>query len=709
MAEQLFPQEEQNQQPVFDSLPPSGPEPKPKQTVTPAPALVPEKQDMFSAMGKISQTEPKKAVKEEKVLPKQKEQPPIFLGDLSGAENTFKTFATFDSAEKAGATVASSMVGMGAFVQPSQNVFPNQAAADAYKADIKTKKAQSSTAKNQTIQQISDSKMFQKLTDYLFGSPEEIIQQGGKVNKFITKNSAGQDIINPGLVRKELDRVIEAKGNNGGRYMKEFFGARVLSQDNLDVIQSIYENRDKINKAMPTGIPKEQVRGFITEFESKNAASLKSQLGTQDKLYSGKVKEIQQKYSPEITAAGVDYDFYFKAAQDEVAKEMEGIISKDMVNISGIYQPALEESFQRRVKERFDEKYAQYVMPKFTDITDRMTADIKIELAKVNDAVKRIYKERNETLNKELQAWSVTKNKQLSDEFNAKVGSIIEQGVKDKRNQSTAYAEAMINLSGRTGILGTAVTGKILGDTFTSAAGAFKNKTALILNALGFDADFIDEMRYSGKSTEVNYSMEKLPLEQNWMKTGYWAQSLAQSAPTMAIGMLTTAMTGNPYVGGVVSYLAESIENSGEVIERVLENTGDFNAARIAGGETFIKNTPTVLSDILFQRMFSPLKFAKGTLKEKAKDIGVSTIAEGLTERWNNSVSMSTGPGAQYTFGSAFASKESVNAQIEGMVSAGILGGGGVATGRAYKALFDKKNIPSIRTQAIGLTIMTNG
>ena len=705
MAEQQFTQEELGQeqapQQVFDSLPPTGPEPKPKQTVTPAPALVQEQQGMFGAMEKISPATKQKAIKEEKVLPQQKEQPPVFLGNLSGAEEIFKNFATFDSAEKSGATVGTTMMAMGGIAQPTQNVFPTQAAANEYIAGVKRNKAQSSTLKNQTIQQITDGKLFQKLTDYLFGSPEEIIQQGGKVNKFITKNSAGQDIIDPGLVRKELEKVIGAKGNNGGSYMKAFFGSKVLSNDNLDVVLSIYKNRDKITKAMPTGIPKDQIRGFITEFEAKNASSLKSQIDTQDKLLDDKVKTIQQKYSMEITDAGVDYDVYFKAAQDEVAKEMSGIY--------GIYDPAFQESYQRRVKERFDERYAQYVMPKFKDITDRMTADIKVEVGKVNDVIKRIYKERNEVLNKELQSWSVTKNKEISDKFNKEVGSIIEEGVKSKRDESTAFSEAMINLSGNTGILGTAVTGRILGDTFTSAAGAFKNKTALILNALGFDADFIDEMRYSGKSTEVKYSMEKLPLEQNWLKPGYWAQSLAQSAPTMAIGMMTTALTGNPYVGGIVSFLSESVENSGGVMERVLENTGDLDAARLAGGQTFIKNAPAVLSDILFQRMFSPLKVAKGTFKEKAKDIGVGMFAEGITERWQTAIEMSTGVDAKYTFGRAFGSKEAFNAQIEGAVSAGILGGGAQSLGGAYKALFDKKNIPSIRTQAIATTILTNG
>lgn len=698
MAVQQFTQEDLSQDnQSLDQVPMEGPEPKPKQTVVAAPALKVE-QPKFGEIPVVPSFKPEK---EQKVLPKEKEQPPIFLGDLSVAENTFKTFATFDSAEKAGATVASSMVGMGAFMQPSQNVFASQADADAYKANIKRSKNEASIQKSQAVKQLSDGKTFQKLTDYLFGSPEEIIAQGGKVNKFIRKNRAGQDEIDPGLVRKEIDRVIEAKGNNGGRYMKELFGSRVASDDNLDVVLSIYKNRDKINKAMPTSIPKDQIKGFMTEFEAKNASSFKSQLNTQDKLFSEKKEEIQQKYFPEITDAGVDMDFYMNAAEQEVAKEMEGL--------TGIYQPALQDSYERRVKERFDEKYAQYVMPKIQDITDRMTADIKIELGKVNDAVKRIYNERNETLNREFADWSVTKNKQLSDEFNAKVGSIIEQGVKEKREQSKAYAESMVNLSGRADVLGTAVTGRILGDAFTSAVGSLKNKTAIVLNALGFEADFIDEMRYSGKSMESEYSMEKLPLEQNWMKPGYWAQSLASSAPTMALGMITTALTRNPYVGAVVSYLSESVENSGDVIEGVLGKTGDFNAARLAGGEAFIKNTPTVISDILFQRMFAPLKFAKGTIKEKGKDLGASIIAEGITERWQNSVGMSTGPGAQYTFGRAFASKESVNAQIEGMVSAGILGGGGIAIGGAYKAIFDRKNLPSIRTQAIATTILTNG
>ena len=707
MAEQQFTQEElgqeQSQQPLFDSLPANGPVKPVNKTVTPAPvetpapALVEKKQGMFAETER--QLRPT-TVKEQKVLPSQKEEPPVFLGDLTEAENRFKNYATFETAERANYVVAGSMVtGMGGYT--SGNVYATKAEADAAKESARKNKIQSGALKNQTIRQIADGKMFQKLTDHIFGSPEDIIKHGGKVNKFITKNSAGQDIIDPGLVRKELDKVIGAKGNNGGRYMKAFFGSRVLSDDSLDVVLSIYKNRDKIINAMPAGMTREQIQGYLTELKAKNAPKLQNQIKVQDKLLGEKVDGIKQRYTPEIENIGVEYGNYWRTAQNEAIKQFP--------ELSFPYATANQEQLNNKTQEVFSQKYAQYVMPKFKEVSDRMAADIKIEVDKVNSAIKRIYKENNESLNKEYQGWIATKNKQLSEEFNAKVGSIIEQGVKSKRDEATAYAEAMINMSGMPGILGTAVTGKILGDTFTSAAGAFKNKTALILNALGYDADFIDEMRYSGKSTEVKYSMEKLPLEQNWMKPGYWAQSLAQSAPTMAIGMMTTALTGNPYVGGIVSFLSESVENSGGVMERVLSNTGDLTAASLAGGQTFIKNAPAVLSDILFQRMFSPLKVAKGTMKEKAKDLGVGMFAEGITERWQTAIEMSTGPDAQYTFGRAFGSKEAFNAQIEGAVSAGILGGGSISLGRAYKALFDKKNIPSIRTQAIATTILTNG
>lgn len=697
MAEQQLTQEELGQeQQVFDSLPPVVPGPEPENTITPGPAIVP-KQDMF---GSTEQQLRPTAVKEQKVLPKEKERQPIFLGDLSQAEETFKNYATFDKAEKAKPVVSGGMIGgMGGFT--AQNVFPTQADADAYMAGVRQNKAKANVLKSQTIKQLTDSKSTQKLSDFIFGSTEDIIKQGGNVSKFIIKNSAGQDIIDPGKVRQEIDKVITAKGNNGGRYMREFFASKITSDDNLDMILSVYKNRDKINKAMPTGVSKKEVDGFLTEKKAEMAPKLQSQIKVQDSLLSEKVENIKSKYSTELTDAGVDLNVYYTAAQNDVAKEVpELTMSAD---------PATQAIFARRVEDRFNQQYAQYVMPKLQDITDRMAAEIKTEVSNVNSAIKRIYKENNAVLQREYQGWLQTRNKELSDKFNQTAGQIILDGVTQKRNEAKAYAENMLDMSTRADVLGAVSIGKILGDTFTASAGGFKNKTALIMNALGFEADWIDEMRYSGKSQEVQFSMEKLPLEQNWMKPGYWAQSLAQSAPTMALGMATTALTGNPYVGGIVSFMTESMENSGGVMERVLANTGDLDAANLAGGQTFIKNVPTVVSDILFQRMFSPLKIAKGTTKEKVRDLGVSMFAEGFTEAWNSASEMSSGVDAKMGFGRAFVSRDARNAAIEGAVSAGALGGAGVTVTGAYKALFDKKNIPSIRTQAIANTILANG
>lgn len=695
MAEQQFTQEELGQEQVFDAPPPLGPEPKPKATVTPAPAL---KQDagMFSA---VEQQVRMEKPKEQKVLPAKKEEPPVSLGiDLSVTEKAFQDYAVFDKASQAKTVVASGMIGgMGGFT--AQNVFATQDEANAYQNQIKRNKAQAGVVKNQSIKQLSDTKLSQNITDAIFGRAEDIFRQGGKVKDYITTNSAGQDIIDPGKVRKALDKIITA--NKGDRYMKAFFGGRIITDDTLDTVLSMYQNRGEINKIMPAGVTKKEIDGYVLEKQAQMAPDLKGQVKMLDNILSGKVEKIKQKYFVELTDIGVEHDMYFRAAEQEVFNEVKGQ--------PGIFDPGYQETFQKLVEDRFFQKYGDIINPRYKAVADKIAAEIKIEMTKTNSAINRIYKEKNELLKKDVESWVATKNKELSDKFQKEVGTIISEGVANKRANSKAFAENMINLTMRPDVIGTATLGRILGDGWSASVGGLKNKTALTLNALGFEADWIDEMRASGKSKEVEYSMEKLPLEQNWMKPGYWAQSIASSAPTMAAGMITTALTANPIVGGIVSFMTESLENSGGIMERVLQNTGDMDAARAAGGESFIKNTPSVISDVLFQRMFSPIKLAKGTAKEKIKDIGISTLSEGFTGAWQSAVEQSTGSDTNKSFGTAFFSKEAAMAGIEEAAVGGAIGTGVAGVSGTTKALFNKSNIPSIRTQAITNTIINNG
>lgn len=697
MAEQQLTQEQLGQEQQLDGL--QEPVPKTNQTVTPAPAIVPQ-QPKFGDISAI--TEPIKPKKQQQVLPTKKAKK-LEIGDLSGAEMAFEQHATFAKANKAGAAVTSSMIG--SMTGPSTPfVYATQQEANAQMQQTKANEQKALIQKNSVINDLVKNKVPDKISDYLFGSFDDIIKFGGSVEKYIKKNTAGVEYIDEGLLRKDMDEAISAQGINAGRYLKTFLWSKVGDKQNLNTILSTFQGRDDIAKKITGGNTEAQQKAFLLSKQTDVKNRFKGQIETEERLLQEKVRKIQEKYSSAISDASVDANFYWAAAQDKAMKQLEGI--------TGVYQPALQESFERRAKEIFDTEYAQFVSPKYDQIADSIAADIKIEVSKTNDAVKRINKEMDVAFKAEAETYLKGFNQAQIDQFTKDIGSIIDSKTKAREEQNKGYAQSLIDMSGMSGMVGTTAIGKILTETGMSALGSLKSKTALVLNALGLEADAIDAMKYSGKTAELNYSIEKLPLGQNWFKPGYWAQSIAQSGPSMAAGMLTTALTKNPYIGGIIAFGSESIENSGGVMERVLENTGDMEAARAAGQESFIKNFPTVLSEVLTQRMFAPLsalKSAKTPVGQRLNQLATGVASNALEEAWQTASELSSGADAKLGFTQAFFSKDAMNAAIEGGAVGGILGGASLGVSSSYKALFDKKNIPSVRTQSVAASIIKNG
>jgi phage host-nuclease inhibitor protein Gam len=696
MAEQQFTQEDltalnQDSQ-SLDQMPMQGPEPKKKPAATPAPSLEVQQPKIGEIPGMVTA----KTVKQ--VIPKEEEWKPSKVADLKGFELAAETFATFEKAERGGYTTPSVGIGGVPSMATGGMVFQSDSEGQKWLQGVKSQKAQAAVIKNQEIKKLSG--VAEKITDNIFGSIDDIVKQGGRVKKYIDKNVSGQDIINPGKLNEAIDKAVEANG--GGRYAKEFIRSQVRSK--ADLVLATYLERDNVNKITTGAITEEQQKKFYLDNTAKFEKQIKSQVKIQDDILGKKAEQIKQNYFQETTDIGVDMNFYWNAAQDEAAKSLEGI--------TGIYGPAFQRSFEEKAKEIFDAKYAQYVMPKFEDMSFRLTSEIKQAVADANRAVKAIYKEGQIAFKGEMDKYAATvseQNKQAAQEFSNKFSAIVNQRLKQRDDESKGYAQSMVDMSTMSGVLGSAITGKILGDTWTSAWGATKNKAALVLNSLGFEADFIDEMRYSGKSDEVKFGMEKASLGENWYKPGYLAQAITQSAPTMLAGMLVTGITKNPYIGGIIAFGSESVENSGGVMERVLEDTGDLDAARAAGAESFVKNAPTVISDVLMNRMFAPIKFAKGVVREKVKDFSINIASNMAEETWQAATDMSSGKGAKLGFVEALTTREALNAGIEGGLVATALGGASVTLSGTYKALFDPKNVPSIRTQAIAGQVVTNG
>ncbi|MFO0249634.1 MAG: hypothetical protein ACK56X_10380, partial [Planctomyces sp.] len=289
MAEQQFTQEDltafnQDSQ-SLDQMPMEGPEPKKKTAATPAPALEVQQ----PKIGEIPGMPATKTVKQ--VLPKEEEWSPAKIADLKGFEVAAETLATFEKSERGGYTTPSAGIGgVPSMASGGGMVFQSDAEGQKWLQGVKSQKAQAAVIKNQEIKKLSG--VAEKITDNIFGSIDDIVKQGGRVKKYIDKNVAGQDIINPGKLNEAIDRAVEANG--GGRYAKEFIRSQVRSK--ADLVLATYLERDNINKITTGAITEDQQKNFYLDNTANFEKKIKSQVKIQDDILSKKVKDIKDKY-----------------------------------------------------------------------------------------------------------------------------------------------------------------------------------------------------------------------------------------------------------------------------------------------------------------------------------------------------------------------------------------------------------------------------
>lgn len=533
--------------------------------------------------------------------------------------------------------------------------------------------------------------------DEFFGGIEDILGGGKKLKNFITTDVSGQLIIDKGAVSQKVDEIVTMNG--GDRYVKEHYKSAITQI--AESYLTLFEAAPAINKRKPKTITEKGFKASATELANTTTAQIKSEIDAEDRLYRQKIVGLQQEFEPVLADLGMDAAFYM----ENVAKEVQGQMAAEFQGMQGVPQATLQKEYQNRVHQEFKDRYGAWMQENLQPITDAYVNNLRGALAKTNEARNRIVGENKKIYEARQKAYTeqIDKNNQQTALDFAKVidEEVKKAGIK-RQNFAKAYSGAMMDAS-----FSPTISSQIFGDAFTSAFGGLKNKTGLLLNAIGFEADWIDDMRYSGQTTEVRNQMAKPELGDGWLKPGYWAQSLGTSAPAMLPSIAATVLTANPYIGAVVGVMAEGTELSGGVIENVANRTGDWGAAAEAGKQAFVKNLPTYIPEVLMQRMFSPLRFAKGSTMSNVKDFGLNVVGEGLQERWQTAIELSTGKGAEFsTFGSAFMSKEANNAMLEGAGMAAIMGGAGMANSTVMNAFFGGKNIPHIRSQAIANTIL---
>jgi hypothetical protein len=535
-------------------------------------------------------------------------------------------------------------------------------------------------------------------SETLFGDWNDLVGNGNKISKFTRRNPAGQLVIDQGKVDQAIDNLVNESGGtaNDFRYVKEHFryALRGIAEQNL----AVWKSKDNIKKRVQDGmVTKEELEKSILDLNNEYKAKVKTAVDVQDDLYNQKIIGLQRDYEPVLADLDMDVNFYRQQVEKDVADE----VNREFAGMTGIPQSTIQNEYNRRVKEQFDSRFGEYVKESVQPIVESYVNALRDEFKKANEARDRILTENNELLKKkqkELIDKAANQNKKTQENYSNIVKEEVANTVKREQAISKAYTQTMMDLSV---IPNSPFLGKIFSDSFVSGLGNFMSTTGLFLNGLGFEANWIDDMRYAGKSMEVGYAMDKADIKNNFMKPGFWGQSLATSAPIM-LPSIAFSLAGMPYVGAAISVIAEGSQLSGGVMENIMQDGGDFNKATIAGKKAFVYNLPTYVLELAMQRMLVPFKLPETNVIRKGTEYAVGIFGNSAQEIIQGGIEKSLTKGGSVW--SNALDKESLQEGIEAGGISAILGGAGIS----FQTMMASKTppIPNVRSQAIATTIL---
>jgi hypothetical protein len=535
----------------------------------------------------------------------------------------------------------------------------------------------------------------------LFGTPEQIMKDGGGMKSYVTTNKAGQLIVDAGAVSKAIEGKVREEG--GGRYAIEHYRRSLMESAQVNLL--LYRAAGRIKKQLPQGVSEKDRVAVIAGMRDNLLAKSKAAIDAESQLYTDKVVKLQQQYEPLLADIGMDATFYYKQVQSEVAEQM----ASEMEGVQGVSPTYINNQYNERVQNDFNARFGSMLEENMQPIVDAYIGQLKNDFVKLQTARKNILTENEKAF--EAQKKNYITEVQRKDRVNGiAIQNIVKQELQKEaqlyQKESATYSNVLASLSMMPNI-GTSAIGKLFGEGFMSSLGGLKNKAGIMLNGLGFEAGWIDEMKYGGLTTQSTYEMA--PIDGNmWFAPGYWGKMIGESAPVMLAGTAATLITRNPYIGALVGTITEGTEIAGGVAERVAIETGDWGAATSAGKEAFIKNVPTYVLEAITSRALLAVLKPGQTAIGAAKNVFTQGVAGGAQE-WLQTGGIEMNVGTDKPLSETLFSKEAGEAGVAGFGMEVIMGGSAAVAGGFINALRNPTTIPSARTQVIAANIQRHG
>lgn len=523
-----------------------------------------------------------------------------------------------------------------------------------------------------------------------FGNIDEILKGGDKFSKFVTSTPRGMEV-SDSAIRKLLDESV--KNNGGGNYVVSQYYGQIKAV--ADTFLQAWQNRDRINKSIQkeiNALDPETQKGVL---QSQIATVIqKGNAQAQELLQQNnqKIAKLQTAYEPMVADLSMDVNFYFNQVKERVGKEF----NEKWGGTTGVSPQYLQDRFNETVQEEFLKEYGTYISDNVEPVINDYIEAVNEEIAKTKNAIGRI---RNQSLieakniRQQFIASAEQKQKQAAVNINGIIEKEIKAGFERSAQQSKAYTSAMMYM----GSTNTNFLSQIFGQSLASGYGNLKSTTATFLQSLGFEADWIDNMKYSGLDLQQEFNLGDASMKEFGFTPSYWAKVFGESIPTMAPGIVASIVTRNPRVGMILGGIMEGGQIAGDITQQVADQTGDWNKARREGMDAFVKNIPTYFLEAPIHRAVAGMAG-----KNIASNLAQSFFGEGAQE-WLQTGAIELPATEGISMMQGLKDPRAIEAGVAGGVMGLGMSGGGIAGNMLFKS------VPNPRAQVLTASVLRFG
>ena len=386
------------------------------------------------------------------------------------------------------------------------------------------------------------------------------------------------------------------------------------------------------NLGMESGVEslpyvKEFLRGFVKNkeeaavFQQKASKKVPGQL---QKILGSKLPtaKLAGKDVPELSAAPKTEAEYIKTELDKAAAEQANLL----IQTANSQNKTIQQEYKKQeaaVNKEYEPLFkSASSQEEFNALTERYYTAMGGIRDKANRRLQRQQGELNKSIQSKLASLDLPEaaKKNLQDAWLEAGKQVQEEDLKGKK----AMQDAFVELFGFSGLFGKALASSLLTGLASRGDG---------LVGIGMGGQVADWLR---TFREPGLELETVDLElkgQNWYNPQSYVTRLGKQIGYQAPGMIASAATGNPFLGGIIGWGDENLQNAGETYSQVLSETNNPMLAQRAAKKYLYTSAYTIPLYFVESEMFLRLAGVKkggNFFQNTAIDIPIENIQEGI-------------------------------------------------------------------------------